>query len=163
MHRRQLLALALAALVAPLAACLDSTVEPETPPAEVPIESASFATALGVNIPGSTKTSSGVYFRDLNVGTGATLTPGQIVSVRYTGWLSTGEQFDSNVSSATPLEFTLGSRDLIPGFDQGVTGMRVGGRRQVVIPPGLAYGPFGRGPIPGNAILVFNIEVVGVR
>ena len=163
MYRRRLLGFALAALAAPLAACLDTTDDSPTAPAAVPIESANFATVLGVNLASSTKTASGLYYRDITVGTGATVSSGQRVSVRYTGWLSSGQQFDSNVSSATPFEFQLGGGQVIAGFDQGFVGMRVGGQRQIIIPPALGYGPAGLGPIPGNAILVFNVEVVSVR
>jgi peptidylprolyl isomerase len=129
----------------------------------VSIETTTFAPALGVDLAASTRTSTGLYYRDLTVGTGATVAAGQLVSVRYTGWLANGTQFDSNVSSASPFEFTLGSGQVIPGFDQGIAGMRVGGRRQVIIPPALGYGAAGSGTIPGNAVIVFTVEVVGVR
>ena len=163
MLRRQFLASTLVALVLPLAACLDTSGDGVTMPEAVPIESASFATALGVNLQASTRTSTGLYFRDIAVGSGPTVAAGQLVSVRYTGWLSSGQQFDSNVSEATPLEFALGAGRLIPGFEQGVAGMRVGGQRQIIIPPSLAWGPGGNERIPGNAIVVFNVEVVSVR
>ena len=164
MHRRRFLASTLAVLAVPLAACLDTTEDiVTTPPPEVPIESATFASALGVNISASTKTTNGLYYRDLTVGSGATVAAGQRVSVRYTGWLPNGQQFDSNVGSTQLFEFMLGAGGVIPGFDQGIAGMRVGGRRQIIIPPALGYGPSGFGPIPGNAILVFDVEVVSVR
>ena len=162
MHRRLLVSLLAAALAAPLGACLDSDSD-VTAPEAVAIESANFASGLAVNIPGSTRTSTGLYYRDLAVGTGATVAAGQRVSVRYTGWLSGGQQFDSNVGASTPFEFTLGSGQVIPGFEQGFAGMRVGGRRQIIIPPQLGYGPSGTSGIPGNSILVFNVEVVSVR
>lgn len=162
MHRRQFCASALALLAAPLVAC-GTDEETFTAPEAVPIESATFASALGVNLSASTKTPAGLYYRDLTVGTGPTIAAGQRVSVRYTGWLTNGQQFDSNVSSSELLEFQLGAGRLIPGFEQGVQGMRVGGRRQIIVPPSLGYGPGGAGPIPGNAILVFNVEVVSVR
>ena len=162
MHRRQLVTLLAAALAAPLGACLDSDSD-VTAPEAVPIESANFASGLGVNIAGSTKTSTGLYYRDIRVGTGAAVAAGQTVAVRYTGWLSSGQQFDSNVGSGSPFEFVLGRGSVIPGFDQGFAGMRVGGQRQLIIPPNLGYGPSGTQGIPGNAILVFNVEVVSVR
>lgn len=163
MHRRRLLvSLLAAALAAPLGACLDSDSD-VTAPEAVPIESANFASGLGVNIAGSTRTSTGVYYRDIRVGTGAAVAAGQTVAVRYTGWLSSGQQFDSNVGASTPFEFALGAGRVIAGFDQGFAGMRVGGQRQIIIPPQLGYGPSGTTGIPGNAILVFNVEVVSVR
>ena len=108
---------------------------------------------------------------DLRVGTGAEATAGRRLSVHYTGWLyaagapdNKGQQFDSSLSpgrSAYP--FTLGRGDVIPGWDQGVVGMRVGGQRRLVIPPALAYGASGRSPsIPPNATLVFDIELLEV-
>jgi peptidylprolyl isomerase len=129
----------------------------------VSIETTTFAPTLGVDLAASTRTATGLYYRDLTVGTGATVAAGQLVSVRYTGWLANGTQFDSNVSSGSAFEFTLGTGQVIPGFDQGVSGMRVGGRRQIIIPPALGYGAAGSGTIPGNAVIVFTVEVVGVR
>jgi FKBP-type peptidyl-prolyl cis-trans isomerase FkpA len=103
---------------------------------------------------------------DLVVGTGATATTGRPVTVSYTGWLydpakldSKGTQFDSN----TAFTFTLGAGNVIRGWDTGVVGMRVGGRRRLTIPPELAYGSGGRGTIPGNATLVFDIELLSVQ
>jgi peptidylprolyl isomerase len=123
------------------------------------IESARFAPALGVNLAISTKTPSGLYYRDLTPGTGPVVAPGQQVSAHYTGWLANGTQFDSN-AGGTPYSFRVRAHEVIEGWDQGVVGMRVGGKRQLVIPPALGYGPAGSGPIPPNAILVFKVEVV---
>ena len=106
---------------------------------------------------------------DLRVGTGAEATNGRRVSVTYTGWLydtsqtdGKGRQFDSNVGGA-PFSFTLGSGFVIRGWDQGVVGMRVGGLRRLIIPPDLAYGSSGQGSIPGNATLVFDVELLSVQ
>ena len=103
---------------------------------------------------------------DLAVGTGAAAAAGNVVTVRYTGWLynssgaeSKGQQFDSG----TLPPFTLGSRSVIPGFEQGIVGMRVGGRRRVYIPSSLGYGSQGAGPIPPNAALVFEIELLSLQ
>ena len=105
---------------------------------------------------------------DIRVGTGAEATSGRRVTVNYTGWLystsaaeNKGQQFDSSVGR-TPFEFTLGSGQVIRGWDQGVVGMRVGGQRRLIIPPSLGYGSMGSGPIPPNATLVFDIELLNV-
>jgi FKBP-type peptidyl-prolyl cis-trans isomerase FkpA len=105
---------------------------------------------------------------DVRVGTGAEATAGRRVTVNYTGWLystsapeNKGQQFDSSVGAA-PLAFTLGVGQVIRGWDQGVVGMRVGGQRRLVIPPALGYGANGTGPIPPNATLIFDIELLSV-
>jgi FKBP-type peptidyl-prolyl cis-trans isomerase len=132
--------------------------------AEVPtIESTIFAQALGVDLAASTKTSSGLYFRDLVVGAGTAVTTGQQVSVRYSGWLANGTHFDSNPSPAAPFVFRIGTGSVIEGWDLGVPGMKVGGQRQLIIPPALGYGPAGNGPIPANSILVFTVTVISAQ
>lgn len=127
------------------------------------IEETTFASALGVNLAASTKTANGAYYRDIVVGTGAVVATGQNVSVRYTGWFSNGVQFDSNLSASSPLTFKLGAGEVIDGFDEGLAGVRVGGKRQIIVPPSLGYGPYDYGPIPGNSILVFSVEVVAAQ
>lgn len=106
---------------------------------------------------------------DLLVGTGTAATSGAVVSVMYTGWLydpskldGKGIQFDTSVGG-DPFAFTLGIGAVIHGWDQGVTGMKVGGLRRLVIPPSLAYGPVRYGPIPPDATLVFDIELTDVQ
>jgi FKBP-type peptidyl-prolyl cis-trans isomerase FkpA len=106
---------------------------------------------------------------DLTVGTGATASAGRIVSVNYTGWLydssktdSKGTQFDSSVGRGA-FSFVLGAGQVIAGWDQGVAGMRVGGKRRLIIPPSLGYGSATVGPIPGNSTLVFEVELLGVQ
>ena len=126
------------------------------------MESTSFAPELQVDLPGSTKSASGLYYRDIDPGSGPAVTPGQQVSVFYTGWLANGRQFDSNVGRS-PISFRLGAREVIDGWDQGVAGMRVGGKRQLIIPAELGYGASGSGPIPPNAVLVFNVEVISAQ
>ncbi|HEY6308435.1 MAG TPA: FKBP-type peptidyl-prolyl cis-trans isomerase [Candidatus Angelobacter sp.] len=98
----------------------------------------------------------------MKVGTGATAMSGKKVKVHYTGWLTTGKKFDSSVGKA-PFEFKLGGGEVIKGWDEGVVGMKVGGKRQLRIPPDLAYGARGYpGLIPPNSTLVFDVELVSV-
>ncbi len=105
-----------------------------------------------------------LIIEDLTVGNGATATAGQSVSVHYTGWLTNGQKFDSSVDRNDPFEFRLGAGQVIPGWDQGVAGMQVGGKRKLTIPPDLAYGARGAGGvIPPNATLVFEVELLGIR
>jgi FKBP-type peptidyl-prolyl cis-trans isomerase FkpA len=147
--------ISLLAVVVVAASCLGG--DPFVPK----IEEVYFDPSLNVNLAASTKTASGLYYRDLTVGTGAQVdtTPGDSVGVRYTGWLRNAEQFDSNVSAPTPLRFKTGSGGVIAGFDEGVRGMRVNGRRQIIIPPNLGYGAPGSGSIPPQSILVFEITL----
>jgi FKBP-type peptidyl-prolyl cis-trans isomerase len=106
-------------------------------------------------------TSSGLVIEDLEVGTGAEAKAGDTVSVHYTGTLTTGEKFDSSLDRGTPFSFTLGSGGVIKGWDEGVAGMKVGGKRKLTIPPELGYGAGGNPPvIPGNATLIFEIELM---
>jgi len=124
------------------------------------IEETNFAASLGVDLANSTKLASGMYYRDLSVGLGSVVSAGQQLQVHYTGWLANGSQFDSNVAGQVPFSFHLGAGGVIQGWDLGIPGMRVGGRRQLIIPSALGYGAAGNGSIPGNAILVFNVEVL---
>ena len=125
---------------------------------------ATFASALNVSIPSMTKTTSGLYTKDLVVGTGATAAAGYTARVNYTGWLINGTRFDtSEGKSPGYFEFLMNAGQVIKGWDEGVRGMKVGGKRQLVIPPELAYGTGGSGAIPPNAILVFEISLVQVR
>lgn len=101
--------------------------------------------------------------QDRIVGTGAEATPGKTVSVHYVGVLEDGTQFDSSVARGTPFSFRLGAGEVIAGWDQGVAGMKVGGRRILIIPPELGYGSQARGPIPANATLIFEVELLGVE
>jgi FKBP-type peptidyl-prolyl cis-trans isomerase len=111
-----------------------------------------------------TKTADGLQYWDIKVGTGPTATSGHTVKVHYTGWLTTGKKFDSSVDRGEPFTFPLGDHQVIKGWDEGVAGMKVGGKRQLRIPPELGYGTRGApGAIPPNATLLFDVELLGVR
>jgi len=100
---------------------------------------------------------------DLQVGDGTEATSGNQVTVHYTGWLTDGTKFDSSVDRGTPFAFALGGGMVIQGWDRGVAGMKVGGKRKLVIPPEMGYGARGAGAvIPPNATLVFEVELLGV-
>ena len=110
-----------------------------------------------------TKTASGLQYWDINVGTGKTADRGNTVKVHYTGWLTSGKKFDSSVGGA-PFQFRIGAHQVIQGWEEGVAGMKVGGKRQLRIPPDLAYGQKGYpGVIPPNATLVFDVQLVDVQ
>jgi peptidylprolyl isomerase len=123
-----------------------------------------YAPALNIQMSAMTPRPNGLLYRDLVVGDGAVAQPGSIVSANYTGWLANGRQFDSSRDHGKPYEFQLGTGRVIAGWDEGIAGMRVGGRRQLVIPATLAYGSVGVGDaVPPGAVLVFDIELVQVR
>jgi FKBP-type peptidyl-prolyl cis-trans isomerase len=109
-------------------------------------------------------TASGLKYVDLVVGSGEVATKGQTVSVHYTGWLTDGKKFDSSVDRGTPFQFPLGAGRVIKGWDEGVAGMKVGGKRKLTIPSQLAYGErgAGNGLIPPNAELVFEVELLAI-
>jgi FKBP-type peptidyl-prolyl cis-trans isomerase len=109
-------------------------------------------------------TPSGLQYEDLVVGDGVEAVTGKSVSVHYTGWLTNGTKFDSSVDRGTPFSFDLGRGRVIKGWDEGVAGMKVGGKRKLTIPANLGYGARGAGGvIPPNATLVFEVELLGVR
>ena len=109
-------------------------------------------------------TPSGLTYNDLTVGTGAEAKAGQPVSVHYTGWLTDGKKFDSSVDRKQPFEFPLGMGRVIKGWDEGVQGMKVGGKRKLTIPAALGYGSRGAGgAIPPNATLTFDVELLGIK
>jgi FKBP-type peptidyl-prolyl cis-trans isomerase len=110
------------------------------------------------------KTASGLQYWDINIGTGAEAKPGSLVTVHYTGWLTTGKKFDSSADAGKPFNFTIGRGQVIKGWDEGVAGMKVGGKRQLRIPADLAYGEKGYpGVIPANATLIFDVQLLSVK
>lgn len=121
-----------------------------------------YATALGVNIPGSTLLPGGTRYRDLTVGTGEIVATGNAIEVRYVGWLANGTKIDETAAGGPGFQFQLGARQVIAGWDVGIPGMRVGGLRQLVIPPSEGYGRNTFGPIPGCSVLVFNVNVTAI-
>ena len=118
----------------------------------VSIEQTTFAASLGVSLATSTKTATGLYYRDIVVGTGATIVAGSKLNVKYSGALANGTVFDAGTFA-----FTIPGQ-VIQGWNEGLLGMKVGGSRQLIIPSSLGYGAQGSGPIPPNAVLVFTVQ-----
>ena len=144
---------------APEAADTTAVEEPkEEAPAPVARE---YAPELEVDLEAMTETEEGLFYETLQEGSGEVAERGDTVTVHYTGWLPSGETFDSSRDRDEPFQFLLGAGRVIPGWDQGVEGMRVGERRRLVIPPDLGYGASGAGGvIPPDATLVFEVELL---
>jgi peptidylprolyl isomerase len=111
------------------------------------------------------KTDSGLQYWDIVVGTGKVAKEGDGVRVHYTGWLPNGKKFDSSVDAGRPFTFVLGNGEVIKGWDEGVAGMKVGGKRQLHIPPDLGYGENGTpdGTIPPNSALIFDVQLLSIQ
>ncbi len=125
------------------------------------------AEGVGIAAPTSVsdyeKTSSGLEYSDLKLGSGASPAKGKQVTVHYTGWLTSGKRFDSSAAKSKPFTFEIGRRKVIKGWDEGVMSMKVGGIRQLRVPPALGYGPGGHPPrIPKNATLIFEVELLDI-
>ncbi|MCC6929668.1 MAG: FKBP-type peptidyl-prolyl cis-trans isomerase [Gemmatimonadaceae bacterium] len=149
------IAVAAASFLAVTAAVACNNIGTTTPDA-IPMEQQQWATSLQVTLSQFTRLTSGVYFLDSLVGTGATLSGTPTVSVLYSGYLPNGTKFDERVG--TPICFAL--NNLIPGWQVGMQGMKIGGTRRLLIPPEYGYGSAGNGPVPGNANLLFNVTLV---
>jgi hypothetical protein len=164
--------LALLALLVLLAACASggtattpapsatpaTTAAPAPPPVAGDVERTEFAPSLGVKLSDMTRRTSGLYVQDLAVGTGAVAASGRTVVVRYSGWLPNGKQVD-----AGEISVALGANKVIRAWEEGLLGMRAGGKRLLVVPPHLGYGARGAGnDIPPNAVLVFSMQVQSV-
>jgi FKBP-type peptidyl-prolyl cis-trans isomerase len=126
-------------------------------------ESIPFASTLDVHLDKMTKTSTGLYYRDIEVGTGTVIKPLMEIKVYYNGWLTNGVKFDSTSVNQPPLTIPIGRGRVIKGWDEGIMGMRVGGRRQLIVPPELAYGSNRAGMIPPDATLVFEVRVLSAK
>jgi FKBP-type peptidyl-prolyl cis-trans isomerase FkpA len=147
--------LSVALLPLAFAACLEGTDYSTNVPIVPPIEETTFAASLNVDLSKSTKSATGLYTRDLTVGTGTVATSTSAVSVYYAGYLATGQLIDSRLSPRDPFPVQLGpNANVIKGWNEGVVGMKAGGIRQLIIPPELAY---------GDAVLVFTVELVSVQ
>lgn len=166
LRHRRLPAVALFAALVALAACGGDggdQVGEGADDAEGDMEAVQFAAEVDVDLDRMERGESGLYVEDLQEGDGAEATAGTRVRVHYTGWLPDGTQFDTSREGPEPFAFTVGAGQVIPGWDEGVEGMREGGRRRLVIPPELAYGSQGAGGvIPPDTPLVFEVELVEV-
>ncbi len=143
-----------------------STPQLPTPGLHAPVVSASASPAAmssGQPAGKTVTTADGLQYVDEVVGTGAEPHPGQTVVVQYTGWLTNGVKFDSSYDHGQPFSFVLGQHQVIPGWDEGIATMKVGGKRRLTIPPNLAYGPRATGPIPANSTLIFEVELLGIQ
>jgi FKBP-type peptidyl-prolyl cis-trans isomerase len=153
---------AAAATVLSLAACAKPASTSPTDPKNLVIETATFDTSLRVDLKASTKTATGLYYRDLAVGTGPVAAPMDTVAAGYSGWLTDGTRFDAS-PPGQPYVFILGTHSVVAGWDEGIAGMHVGGKRQLIVPASLGYGPGGRAPIPPGGLMIFNVELVGKK
>ena len=140
----------------------------QTAPAKKPIKTANVrpSTKAPSKVTGDgVKTESGLQYWDITEGTGKVAKEGDGVRVHYTGWLTTGKKFDSSVDAGRPFRFVLGNGEVIKGWDEGVAGMKVGGKRQLRIPPDLGYGENGTpdGTIPPNSTLIFDVRLLSVQ
>jgi peptidylprolyl isomerase len=164
MFRKNLALLILAGALAPVAfaACGDrDDATPDTPTAAA---TATATTTTGpVTLKNPTTTPSGLQYEDIVVGTGASPQQAGRVTVHYTGKFLDGKKFDSSVDRGQPFTFVIGVGQVIKGWDEGVATMKVGGKRNLIIPPDLAYGARGQGPIPPNTPLYFEVELISVQ
>jgi len=144
-----------------MVACTEAP--PPTPALSGDPAQLTYAPALNVKLDPAELRPSGLYVHDVVVGTGPVADSMSTAEVHYTGWLADGTKFDSSRDRQETFRFTVGIGQVIGGWDEGVRGMRVGGKRQLVVPPKLGYGDIGSAPvIPRMATLVFDVELVGL-
>ena len=156
-----ILALAVLAAIS-LTGCSNAT--DASVPAPAQSEQPSAQEATSASSPTAAEDVTTLQIEDVVVGKGATATSGKTVTVDYTGWLTDGTKFDSSVDSGKPFSFVLGKGQVIAGWDKGVAGMKVGGKRKLAIPPAMGYGAEGAGGvIPPNATLIFDVELLAVK
>ena len=129
---------------------------------EETISTATFNPDLNIDLGAMMHTASGLYYEDMAIGSGDAARRGSHLMVQYIGWLRDGKEFDRS-GPATPLDVRLGTTRIIKGWEEGLTGMRAGGVRQLVIPPNLGYGNQEMDRIPANSILVFVVRVLSVK
>jgi FKBP-type peptidyl-prolyl cis-trans isomerase FkpA len=151
-----------AALVATIVIGATSTANAQSKRAvDPPLDTVQFAPDLAIDFAVSTRITRGLYSRDLLVGNGRFASRGDEITVRYFGRLADGRAFTT--ASEPPATFKLGAGTVIQGWERGLSGMRVGGYRQLVIAPELGYGKKGLGPVPPNSVLVFDVELISVK
>ena len=155
---------AVADTIAPTAVPTSTQVQAPPTSTSTPVADSTPSGVSEVSASEPTTTPSGLQYTDLVVGTGAVASAGMTAVVHYTGWLLDGTKFDSSVDRGQPFEFPLGAGRVIKGWDEGVAGMNVGGKRELIIPPELAYGSLGAGElIPPNATLKFEVELLDLK
>jgi FKBP-type peptidyl-prolyl cis-trans isomerase FkpA len=134
---------------------------PEDPAA--PLMDTEFADELDIDLDAMTRTRSGLYYEEIEPGSGLAARDGHVLDTHYTGWLTTGQEFGTS-RGGNPYSFQLGRQQVPRGIEEGVTGMRIGGVRRLVVPPSLGYGPRGQPPtIPPGATLVYEIELLDIK
>lgn len=144
----------------------ETTMQTQSAPTPVPTPAGAVTTVPGDPVGEAKlhKLASGLQYVDLKLGDGTMAEPGMNVSVQYTCWLAEGLKVDSSLDRGQPLAFQLGSGQMVAGFDEGVKGMRIGGKRKLTVPPALGWGAAGAGGvIPPNATVVFDVELLSVK
>lgn len=161
-HLRLLAPLALAACAAGSSGAPSAGTGTSTPARASSVTPLTFDPSLDVDLSTMTRKPSGLYLKDFTVGTGASAQQGDLVRVRYTVHLTNGKRIEGSDPDAPPYEFRIGAHQVIAGWDEGITGMRAGGRRQLVIPPSLGYGARRQGEIPASSVMVVNLQLVQI-